>query len=100
MSPWLAGTEEMRSCQGRECSGSRLAVDFLLTSQSLADFVLLRSGRLEGQHCNGDDSYSQQQVGRISLVSSGESRMQGGTDNREEEDDMQTRMRGVEQREG
>lgn len=66
----------MRSCQGGECS------DWWVTSQSLAAFVFLQLGPLEGQHWNGEDSHSQRQVDRISLVSasSGGSRMQGSTD--------------------
>lgn len=89
----LTGTEEMRSCQEGECSDWWVTVDFPLTSQSLAASVFLQLGPLEGQHWNGEDSHSQRQVGRISLVSasSGGSRMQGSTDTEEEEEeDMQT----------
>jgi len=75
----LAGGEETRSWQGGECWGSEMA---LTSSWCLAD------APLEGQHWNGEDSHSQQQVG-FSFIRWESHAGQHRDREEEEEEDMQ-----------
>lgn len=88
---WRVLQQELRRCWGESGGGHGW---MLKSGRHLDDFVLQQSGCLEAQHWNREDSRSQRRVGGI--VCSGF--MRGGTHRQEEqeEEDMQTGVRGAE----
>lgn len=88
---WRVLQQELRRCRG-ESGGDHGWM--LKSGRRLDDFVLQQSGRLEGQHWNREDSRSQRRVGGIVCFGF----MRGGTRRQEEqeEEDMQTGVRGAE----